>query len=94
MLGQIGAEQSFVGRGVPAAMGAADLKRCRARLRRDKPDDPRPDHNQREWDVKEEDADESQSGQNHHRPALQRPAADPLHRVQNDRQHRRLEAKK
>ena len=36
----------------------------------------------------------SQSGQHQHRPALQRTAADPLHRLQHDCQHRRFQAEK
>ena len=94
MLGQFGAEQPFVSRGAPAAMVAADLKCRRPGACREEPNDPGRDHDQRKGHPEEKDADKSQSGQHQHRPALQRAAADPLHRLQHDRQHRRFQAEK
>ena len=41
-----------------------------------------------------EDADEGERGEHQHRPAFERAAADAVHRLQHDRQHRGLQAEK
>jgi hypothetical protein len=92
VLGQVLAEQAVACGGRPGGpVAAPDDKSGGAGAGADIADDPGGQHDQRERHAAEEDRGKSKDGERDHRAAFERATADPVHRMQHDRQHRRLQ---
>jgi hypothetical protein len=95
MLGEVVAQAAFARRiDARGAVPVADDKNGRAGAGADKADHSRHQHNQRERQVAEKNRDKGKCCERDHCAAFQCPAADPVNRVQHDRQHRSLQPEK